>query len=57
VILEVRQLVLACPGTDLVRLPVWPTVAVTAAPVPLLQEALILALQLVVEDDPPDPAA
>ena len=39
------------------RLPVWSAVAVFSASVPLLQEPLVLALQFVVEDDAPYPAA
>jgi len=46
------------PGLSLFGLAVRSAVAIGPSPVPLLQELLILALQLVVEDDAPDaPAA
>jgi hypothetical protein len=51
----VRQLVLPRPPRDLLRLAIRLTVAVLLASIPLLQEPLILALQLVVEDDAPKP--
>ncbi len=56
-VVEVRQLLFPCPRTDLVRFPIRSTVAVLITPVPFLQEPLVLALQLVVENDAPDPPA
>ena len=53
----VRQLVLPRPAGDLFRLTVRPAVAVFVASVALVQEALIVALELVVEDDAAHPAA
>src|SRR6478736_2980624 len=53
----VRQLVFPRPPCNLFGLTVRPAVAVLLASVALVQESLIVALQLVVEDDPPDPAA
>ena len=53
----VRQLVLARPPRDLLGLAIRPAVAVLLAAIALVQEALIVALQLVVEDDAPNPAA
>ena len=51
VVVEVRQVVLPSPGGDLLRRAVGSAVAVGAATVALLQEALVVALQLVVEHD------
>ena len=51
---EVRQVVLARPLADLVVVPVRAAVAVAASPIVFLQELLILALQIVVEDDAPN---
>ena len=53
----VRQLVFTRPTRNLFRLTVRPAVAVLVASVALVQEALIVALQLVVEDDAPNPTA
>ena len=47
----VRQLVLPRPACDLFRLTVRPPVAVLLAPIALVEEPLIVALELVVEDD------
>ena len=51
----VRQLVLPRPPRDFFGLAIWPTVAVLLAAIALVQEPLIVALQLVVEDDAPNP--
>ena len=53
----VRQLVLPRPSRYLFRLAVRPSVAVLLAAIALLQEPLIVALQLVVEDDAAHSAA
>jgi hypothetical protein len=53
----VRQLVFARPAPNLFGLTVRPAVAVLLASVALVQEALIVALELVVEDDAPNPTA
>jgi hypothetical protein len=53
----VRQLVFPCPAGNLLRLTVRPTVAVLLAAIALVEESLIVALQLVVEDDAPNPTA
>ena len=53
----VRQIVFTCPPRNLFGLTVRPAVAVLRASVALVEESLIVALQLVVEDDAPDPAA
>src|SRR5512144_2345977 len=45
----VRQVVLARPARNLVRVAVRPTVAVLAPAVPLVEEALVVALELVVQ--------
>lgn len=52
----VRQLVLPRPPRDLFRFPIRPPVAVLLAAISLLKESLVLGLQLVVEDDAPNPA-
>src|SRR5262249_51786362 len=51
VAIVVRQVVFAGPLSDLDRVAVGPTVRVPFAAVPLLQEPLIVALELVVEHD------
>ena len=53
----VRQLVLPRPPRDLFRLTIRPAVAVLLAAIALVEETLVVALQLVVEDDAPDPTA
>ena len=53
----VRQLVLPRSAGDLFGLAVRPTVAVLLAAIALVEESLIVALQLVVEDDAPNPTA
>ena len=53
----VRQLVLPRPPRDLFGLSIRPAVAVLLAAIALVQEPLIVALQLVVEDDAPNPPA
>ncbi len=45
------------PRRDLLGVPVGPPVAVAATPIPLLEKALVLPLELVVEDYPLQPAA
>ena len=56
-LVEVRQVVLDRPHRDLLGVPVGAPVAVATASIPLLQEALVLPLELVVEDDPPEATA
>src|SRR5688500_50002 len=56
-VVDDRQVVLACPFPDLAIAPSGPSVAVRAVAVSLLQEPLILALQLVIEDDSFDPCS
>jgi hypothetical protein len=53
-IVEVRQIVLACPVTHLVLVAAWSPVAVRSIAVVVLQERLVLALQVLFEDDAPD---
>src|SRR5687767_11908559 len=53
----VRQLVFPRPTRDLFGLTVRPAVAVLLAAIALVEESLIVALQLVVEDDAPNPTA
>ena len=53
----VRQLVLPRPPRDLFGLAIRPAVAVLLAAIALVEEPLIVALELVVEDDAPDPSA
>ncbi len=53
----VRQFVLARPPRDLGGLAIRPAVAVLLASIALVEEPLIVALELVVEDDAPNPAA
>src|SRR5204863_194639 len=55
--IEVRQVVLASPFSDLFGAPIRPAVAVGAVTVPLLQESLIVALELVVQNHPLNPCA
>src|SRR5438094_587132 len=54
---EVGQLALARPLFDLGKVSIRPTVAVGATAIALLQELLVLALQLVVQDNAFDPRA
>src|SRR5262245_442034 len=53
-LVEVRQVVLTCPRLDLSCVTIGSSVAVGAAPVVLLQEGLILALQVLFQDDAAD---
>src|SRR5919197_1288482 len=46
----VRQVVFACPSCDLLRFPIRPSVAVLPPAIALVQEPLVVALQLVVQD-------
>jgi hypothetical protein len=50
-VVEVREVVVARPFLYLVRLAIGPTAALLAVSIPLVQPSLILALELVVEDD------
>jgi hypothetical protein len=52
--IEVRQVVLARPLTNLVLVTVWAAVAVRPAAVAFLQELLIFALEIPFEDDAPN---
>jgi hypothetical protein len=49
-----RQVVLSRPVLDLQRIAVGPAIAVVTIAIPLLQELLIFALQVVLEDDAVD---
>ena len=51
VVVEVRQIVLACPVTDLILVAARPAVAVRSVTVVVLQELLVLALQVLLEND------
>jgi hypothetical protein len=53
----VRQIVLTCPPCNLFGLTVRPAVAVFLAAIALVQEPLVVALELVVEDDASNPTA
>ena len=53
----VRQFILARPPCNLFGLAVRPAVTVLLAAIAFVEESLVVALQLVVEDDAPDPAA
>src|SRR4051794_4220353 len=52
--IEVRQVVLACPLADLVFAAVRSSVAVCSASVVVLQELLVLALEILLENDAVD---
>jgi hypothetical protein len=53
----VRQLVFPRPACNLFGLPVRPTVTLFLASIALVEESLIVALQLIVEDDALNPTA
>jgi hypothetical protein len=53
----VREVVFPSPACNLLRLPVRSSVAVLPPAIALMQEALVVALQLVVQDDAIDSAA
>jgi hypothetical protein len=53
-VVEVRQVVLTRPAFDLAAIAIGSSIAVWSAAVPLLEPFLILALELVVEDDAPN---
>jgi hypothetical protein len=57
VAIVVRQVVLTRPSRDLFRLAVRTTVAVLLSAIALVEESLIVALELVVQRDPPNPTA
>jgi hypothetical protein len=48
--LVVRQVVFPSPACNLLRLPVWSSVAILPPAIALVQEPLVVALQLVVQD-------
>ena len=54
---EVGQVALSRPIRNLRFIAIWPAVAVCTTAIPLLQEPLVLALQLVVQDNAFDPRA
>src|ERR1700730_17705394 len=56
-VIEVRQVVFERPFLDLVRLAIRPTIRIVAVPITFVQPLLILALELVVEDDMVDARA
>jgi hypothetical protein len=49
--IDIREVVLLCPGAHCVGVSSGPAVAVTTTPVRLLEEDLIIALEIVFEDD------
>lgn len=51
-VVEVRQAAVARPVLDLLVVTVGSAIAVWPVPIALLEERLVLAFQLVVEDDP-----
>ena len=53
-VVEEGQIVLACPTTNLVLVAARPAVAIRAVAVVILQELLVLALQVLLEDDASD---
>ena len=53
-VLEVRQIVLARPVSDLVLVAARPAVAVRPVAVVVLQKLLVLALQVLLEEDASD---
>ena len=57
VVLIAREGVLVCPLADLPLAPIGTAIAVRASPIVLLEKALVVALQLVVEHDPFDAIA
>lgn len=52
----VRQVALASPPRDLLRLAVRPPIAILLTAIALVEEPLIVALEFVVEDDTADAA-
>ena len=54
-VVEVRQLVLVGPFPDLVIGPIGVAVVVLAVTITLMEPALVLTLELVIEHDPFDP--
>ena len=50
-VIEVRQVVFACPTLDFLCRPVGVSVVVVAVPIALMQPALVLTLELMVEHD------
>jgi hypothetical protein len=56
-LVEVRQVVVPCPFFDLAVVTIRPSVAVGASAIVFLQPFLLLALELVVEDDAADVGA
>jgi hypothetical protein len=57
VTIVVRQIVFTRPARNFFGLAVRPAIAVLLAAIALVQESLIVALQLVVEDDASNPTA
>jgi hypothetical protein len=53
----VRKIAFPRPAGDLFRRPIRPADAVLLAAITLMKEPLIVPLELVVEDDPPNPTA
>lgn len=56
-LVEIRQIVLVRPFLDLARVAIGPPVAVRSTAIPFLQKALVLALEVVLEDHAPDVGA
>ena len=56
-LVEVRQVVLAGPFLDLVRVAIGVAVVVVAVAIVLMEPLLVVALELVVQNDPIDPRA
>jgi hypothetical protein len=51
---EVRQLVLTRPASNLLGLPIGSPVGILVAAIPLLKEALVIPFELVIENHSPD---
>jgi hypothetical protein len=49
-VVVIRQLMLTRPASDFLRLSIGPSIAILTAAIPLLKEALVVSLELVIED-------
>jgi len=56
-VIEVRKLVLERPDADLLVGPIWVSVVIVPVAVPLVKPLLVVALELVIEDDSIDACA
>jgi hypothetical protein len=52
-----REVVFASPVPNLVKLPIWPAITVVAIAIPFLEELLIFAFQVVLQDHAMDVCA